>query len=187
MAPPQVPCTPPTELVAGASAVWDDASVSHPQYGTFTPADGWTLTYNFVGPAGAVEVESDLEGSGWRTNITSAQTTSLQDPDTLGDQSVSWTRWVTQGTDRFPVGQGVLPISPDPAQQNDGFVSEARTELAAAKAARSRGLTAYTMHNRSFQYDSAEQRDKRIARLEFQIWQEDHPGQFGIPIAGVFQ
>lgn len=187
MAPPQVPCSPPTELIAGSSAVWDDAGASHPEYGSFAPADGWTLTYNFVGPTGSVEVTAAVNGTGWRTSLTSEQTAELQDPDTFGDQTVRWTRWVTSGTDRFPVGSDVLVISPDPAQQNDGFQSDAVIELKAAKLMRSRGIIAYTMHNRSFQYADAAALNRRIAQLEFIVWQEQHPGEFGPAIAGVFQ
>jgi len=187
MAPPSVPCTPPTELVAGSSAVWDDAGASHPDYGSFTPADGWTLTYAFVGPDSRLEVTAAVEGSGWRTSLTQAQTTELQDPDTPGDQTVRWTAWVSKATDRFPVAQGVIAISADPTQQTAGFVSETATELKAAKAARARGLVAYSLGNRSFNYGTAAELDRRIARLTFALWQEQHPGELAPAIAGVFR
>lgn len=187
MTPPSVPTSPPTELVAGSSAVWDDTAFVHPDYGVFRRTDGWALTYTLVGPIGAVTLTGATQDDGWRTTLTSAQSTSLWDSDTSGEQLVRWTAFVSSGSDRIPVAYGTMVLSADPAAQTSGFLSDAAIELKAAKAARARGLVAYSIGGRAFTYASAADLNRRIARLEYQVWQEAHPGEFGVPVAGVFQ
>lgn len=188
MALPSIPTCPPARLTAGDSATWDDPGFTHPEYGSFTSTDGWVLTYELIGRASKVSPTSAAEGSGWRTSLTAAQSTELKDPAESGHEpeTVRWVARVALGVEVVTVAQGIIQLLPDPATLDAGYESEAEVELRAAKAARSAGITAYSIGTRSVTYATAGELNKRIALLTYQVWQEQHPGELAPQIHGRF-
>ena len=120
----------PSTIVAGDSAVWDDPSLSHPRYGPFTSAAGWTLTYRLTARAAQLEVVATPQGTGWRTELTGAQTRTLKDSGGPAEpEPVRFAAQLTQGTDLVTALSGFLTLAPDPTLQAEGFRSHAQEML----------------------------------------------------------
>ena len=186
MALESIPTCPPTRIVAGDSETWDDEGFSHPRYGSFT-SSGWTLTYELIGRAAKLEITATPQNSGWRTAMTATDSAGLKDPDgTREPETVRWVARVTDGTDVITVGQGTLQLLPDPSTLGAGYASEAEQELAQAKTARAKGITAYSIGGRTVTYATATELNRRIARLEYQVWREQHPCEVMPTVYGRF-
>lgn len=191
MAPPTIPTTPPTTLVAGASAVWDDAGFTLADYGTFRSSDGWTLTYDFVGVSGLVEVTAATQDTGWRTTLTSAQTLQLRDGSDAETQTVRWVAWATSGTDRIAVAKGSFALEVDQATLTDGYESPAASLLRVVRSAITalvtNGIKSAQIQGRAYTKNDLGELKRLEKDLLAQVWREAHPGDFAAPIYGRFE
>ena len=109
MAPATIPTAIPSRLIAGDTWRWD-RSVSG-----YSPADGWSLTTFFRG-AGKLNV-SGVANSG---NNAWENTAALAATKTLAAGQYQWTEVVTNATERYVVGRGVLTVEPNPELQVAG-------------------------------------------------------------------
>lgn len=143
----------PTTLRAGDSIAW---TVTHADY---APADGWSLTYRLLFPAGtAVDIPST--GSGTDYSVAIGYTATAAWP---AGNAVLVAR-VERGAERITIGQQSVTIEPDllAATSYDGR-SWARRALDAARAA----VVAYTTNGQAHveSYDIAG-RTMKFRRIE---------------------
>ena len=190
MAPPTTPIRIPTTLVAGDSATWDDPSFVHPTLGQFDAAGGWTLTYYLVSSGSNLAKPATTQGSGWRTTLTPADTLPLKDAQNDEAELVRWSAAVTQGSDKYTVGDGTLILHPNPQNQTAGYKSHNRQMLDDCNAAvRTRiqdDIVAYQINGRTVTREQVIDLRKMRAFYAAAVWREEHPGQLGPQVVGRF-
>lgn len=119
-----IPTIEPTSLAAGTSVSW------YASYGDYPPSDGYTRKYYFRG-AGVFDVEATDDSGQWLVEIA---------PTDTADVAAGTYRWFAvaeKGTEadgdleRWPVGEGVVEITPNPftAERGD-FQTHAERTLA---------------------------------------------------------
>jgi hypothetical protein len=132
MAPPTVPVGEPLVVQAGSDVVFDTPVVSDPDLGTFTPADGWALTYYLTAGKGQVVAIASVVGGTWRVTIPNSDTTKLKsgcDPET-----VTWAAKASQGSESYLVRSGSLSLLADPTTLSSGLQAWAQQALDLVKA-----------------------------------------------------
>lgn len=184
MAPPTIPSSMPTVLVAGDSATWDDSGFSHPLYGAFSSADGWSLVYSLVTRSAAIQVTASVNGNGWRTRLTADQTLQLKDSGTgVEPEPLRWIARVSQGSDVFTVASGVATLHPGPAQEGGGYTSHAQEMLVlvrgAIKSLVSGGIKAATIQGRAYTKNDLTELTRLEARYAAQVELERSGGRLG--------
>lgn len=184
MAPPTIPSSMPTALVAGDSATWDDSGFSHPLYGAFSSADGWTLTYSLVTRTASLDVTASVNGNGWRTSLTAAETLQLKDSGTgVEPEPLRWIARVSLSGDVFTVASGIATLHPGPALQGTGYVSHAQEMLALVRAAIkqlvSGGIKAAQIQGRAYTKNDLGELTKLEARYAAQVELERSGGRLG--------
>lgn len=187
-----VPTGVPSTIVAGDSAVWDDPSFSHANYGAFDSAAGWTLTYRLTARTAQVSVIAAVQGAGWRTELTGDQTRALKDTGGASEpEPVRYTAQVTQGTDALTVATGFITLEPDPSLQAEGYQSHAQTMLGLIRTAIrdlvTRGVKSAAVQGRAYTKNDLAELTRLEAKYLAQVQMEQRGNQFGIPIAGVFR
>ena len=169
--------------------MWDDVGFSVPGYGTFGSTD-YALTYELVGPSARIEILSAPEGSGWRTTLDETQTDALFDAESTSPQTVNWFARVTATGFTKVVARGSFQLTENPADQVDGSVSFARQMVEALRAAlvKSTGsdIIAYTFAGRGVTRMTRGEAERQLAKWEYRLWCEQHPGQVGPAIAARF-
>lgn len=136
----------PSEIFAGDSATWDDVPTVN-NLGQTIDSSTWTLKYVISGAAG-LTLTATAEGSGWRTTISKAQST------TLGAGNFYWQAYAELSTtDRVTLGSGRILIRAAAGSAVTGK-SQVRQDLDAVQAAMRAMLTGgavaeYTIGNRS--------------------------------------
>lgn len=98
---PTVAAYTPATLRQGDTWVW---SRTYPD----APAPSWTLTARLVSAAATLSATATADGSSHQVKFTAAQTAGLAP----GNYTLYET--VTNGLDRYTVGQGLIAILPDP-------------------------------------------------------------------------
>lgn len=191
MAPPTIPVGIPTSIVAGDSATWDDPALSHALYGSFSSADGWTLTYRLTGRNGQLTPTTAAQGAGWRSSITAAQTRALKDAGTgVEPEPVSFLAQVSKGSDLFTVLSGVISLFPDPTTLDTGTKSDAQEMLelvrGAIKALVTSGIKSAQIQGRAYTKNDLSELRRLESFYATKVWRESHPGEFAPAIVGRF-
>lgn len=104
--PHDVPQIEPLEITAGTTVKWMKSFSAH-------PASVWTLSYSLRGST-QLDVTATASGDLHEISITPVQTAALNATD--ADLNYWWTAFITDGTDRFKIGEGQLVVSPDLAE-----------------------------------------------------------------------
>ena len=122
----------PSKLTAGDSASWSDVSFSTPD-GRAISAMDYTLSYSLRGPGAPVDLSSVANGSGWKTSLTTAQSTPLN--PTAAAVTWFWQAYATKSGERVLAGEGSITIKPNLAALTGTFDgrSKAEQDLAAVK------------------------------------------------------
>jgi hypothetical protein len=107
--------TVPAYFVAGDTVSWLVNAQGERSSATFT------LQFALRGHQ-VLTVAGVAEGDGWRVTLTAAQTATLP----AGDYS--WQQTITDGTDRFTVGQGRVTVQPNIESQTIGFDGRTQAE-----------------------------------------------------------
>lgn len=192
MAPPTVPIGEPTRLRAGDSAIWDILAFSQDDYGYFSSTDGWALTYQLIGSSVTVAAAAATQGSGWRTTLTTAQTTSLWDGGGLTDeQAIRWVAYLTKSTERYTIRNGSLVLSPDPSTLPTGVTSLAASMVALWRTAitafaTNNGIQSYSIGSRSVLRGTPDTMRRELTYWERRLEEERRPGGFGRAVASRF-
>jgi len=135
----------PKELFAGDSAIWDDLPTTN-NLGETIDSSLWTLYYAISGAA-LLTLTGVAQGSGWRTTITKAQTT------TLAAGNFYWQAYAEYSGKRVTLGSGRILVRAAAGAAVSGK-SQIRQDLdavqAAIRAMLSGGAVAeYSIGNRS--------------------------------------
>lgn len=140
----------PSQITAGDSLAWDDAPATDNLGNTISSANGWTLKYHLRNATQTLDLTAAAQGDGWRTAITSAQST------TFGAGDAYWSARATKAAEAVTLGSGKLEvlINRQAASAGAELRSQAKQDLAAVQAAMraiiSGGAVAeYTIGNRS--------------------------------------
>jgi hypothetical protein len=107
--------TVPQYFVAGDTVSWVVSAQGDRTSATYT------LQFALRGTQ-VLTVAGVADGDGWRVSLTAAQTAALP----AGDYS--WQQTITDGTDRFTVGQGRVKIQPNIEAQPVGFDGRTQAE-----------------------------------------------------------
>lgn len=186
MALPSIPTCPPREFVAGDSATWDDLSFTHPLYGTFSAADGWTLTTAFISSeiTEPVEIAGVPTGTGWRTSLTTEQSESLSPEH--GSTLVTVSQRLTLGSDVVTVKtfQIRLFATADGQAGEKSFARQMVDTLEAALlTSAGSNIISYSFQGRSVQRETRQDVERSLAKWRAVVWREEHPGEVGPAIA----
>lgn len=138
----------PEQLRKGDSASWvDDPTTDN--LGNSIDSSSWTLKYALRG-ATALVLTATAEGSGWKTSITTTQSSAL----TAG--VYYWQAYAESGSDRVTIGSGKVEILANLGDGGSTVVdgrSQAQQDLEAVQSAIraliSGGTKAYTIGGRS--------------------------------------
>lgn len=173
-----IPTTEPNEFAAGETVQWRRS------YGDYSPTDGWTLKYYFVGPSLFTVTAADTAGE-WRATVTPATTTNKK------AGTYRWTLYAEQGsptvTERRRVAAGTLTLTADITAAGPGSLAPlAETALPIIEAAITGRLTA---DQQSFQIDGTAITNipiielKRL-RAEFrsELWRKRNAGVAAQPV-----
>ena len=170
----------PSLIIAGDTASWIDNAFAD---SSNAPVDSsaYTLTYSFRGvtPAGNLDVPAVVNGTGWKTSLTSAQTAAMN----TGNSSLTvyWHAVATKSGARVTAGAGTLFLKPNIAGINTAAAfdgrSQAEIDLAAVRTEMSARISGgatveYSIGNRSLKKEpmaalmEMEQRCLRIVARE---------------------
>lgn len=92
-----IPSTEPTRLTAGDTWEWTKSLAD------YLPADGWALSYVVTGPS-TIRFNASESGTGYVVTVAAATT------KTLPAGSYRWASYVTSGSTRKQVGEGLLEV-----------------------------------------------------------------------------
>ncbi len=119
----------PSNITSGDSVSWkDDSTIDN--LGNEISSSEWTLNYSIRGP-GQLDLVAVADGSGWKTSISSVQSSGLDSGDYY------WQAFATKGSERVTLGSGQLKIGANFSDQSIGFDgrSQSQKDLDAVKAA----------------------------------------------------
>lgn len=143
----------PLKITAGDSVSWTDAQTKDNLGNVISSAD-YTLTYHFRGNSYGVtlNVTAIADGSGWKTTLSTANTTLLGAVAT-----VYWTAKATKSGEAFTIGSGQMEIGKDLSALGDTPFdgrTQSRKDLEAVQAAMRAMISGgavqeYTIGNRS--------------------------------------
>ncbi len=142
------------ELQQGDSATWNDDAVS--LNGVSYTSSGYTLEYKLGGQGAALTLTATPNGSGWKTNLTTKQSSALV-------PGKWWWKALLSATEvRVTAGKGELTVTPDISDASIAFdgstVAEAAlkaAEAALASFTSSNGkVKKYTIGNRSMEFST---------------------------------
>jgi hypothetical protein len=104
-----VPTIEPTAARAGDTWAWTKDLADY-------PADAWTLTYTAFSAAGVRPIVATADGTSYSIRVAPG------DSAQFGPGRWDWVAHVTDGTDKYQVGSGVLQVLPDltSAASHDG-------------------------------------------------------------------
>ena len=92
-----IPTTEPTRLTAGDTWEWTKT------FADYLPADGWALSYVVTGPS-TLRFSATEDGTGFAVTVAAATT------KTLPGGAYRWASYVTSGSTRKQVGEGLLDV-----------------------------------------------------------------------------
>lgn len=111
----EIPTVEPREVTLGETIKWIRADLSD------FPSPTWTLTYYFVSrdPSVKFSVVASAYNGGFLVDLGAA--TGVQSSfERVGQSGYEWAARVSQGTEKYTIGQGVMSIAPDVATLTGG-------------------------------------------------------------------
>jgi len=78
-------------------------------------SQGWTLTYNFAGPAGTIAITASASGDDYLVSVAAATTAGYA----IG--LYSWAAFITKGANRFQIDSGVSTVQQNLATASTGY------------------------------------------------------------------
>lgn len=145
------------KLQQGDSRNWVDPAITLSDK-LYTATD-WTLKYYLRGPSAPVQLTGVANGSGWAISIAAADSGNMQPGKWW------WTACISNGTDRYTVGEGSFVVTPDFTAATGTYdgrtVAEkalADAEAALANFKNSKGLIKqYSIGSRSMEFSDSSQ------------------------------
>jgi len=178
-----IPNQEPTCFVAGDTVEWQRTFSDYPA------SDGWALAYTFVNAGNRQQVNAVADGATHRVMITA------EDSATWSAGDYDWQATVTQNTIRYTVGKGRTAVKPNFAATGaEGFDarSYARRLLEAIDAQLENRATQNELDMVEYNIGMRGLRRSEEGLLTLRglvagrVWSEEHPGEFGVTIQGVF-
>jgi hypothetical protein len=102
----------PDSVVVGDSAQWDDGEET--VNGVAAQSSVWTQVYYLRGPS-TLNLTSTVNGTGWRTNLTTAQSAALI------SGRYQWSRVISKAGERVTLATGSLIMLVDVSSQAAGY------------------------------------------------------------------
>jgi len=160
----------PDEIIAGDTIKWEKS------LSDYLASAGWSLTYVLLNAAGKITITSSADGSDHLISVDAV--TSAAYSAGLYD----WTLTVSNGSERYTIGNGRIEVKPDPTQQTtfDGR-STARKILEGLQSAyesyvntKQQGMVAnYNIAGRSMAFRSSAEIVEQIEYWKSEVSKED--------------
>jgi len=95
----------PDEIIAGDTIKWKKS------LSDYLASAGWSLTYVLLNAAGKITITSSADGSDHLISIDAATTAAY------AAGLYDWSLTVSNGLERYTIGNGRIEVKPDPTQQ----------------------------------------------------------------------
>lgn len=115
---PTIPTIEPAFIQAGDTIQWQRTLADHPAGG------GWVLAYRLINQASHIDIVSAPDGEAHLVSISAATSAAY------AAGAYTWAAFVTQGAQRYTVGQGTTTIRPNLAAQVAGFDARGEAQRA---------------------------------------------------------